>query len=122
MCWLNLTLICCYLLFWHEGQLRAELGATEAALSLFERAKLPPEEDDHIRIPWNIYVEATMAFVQRNRPALSAARKRSANVPQSFFAGKKGPPNLDVVDGLLECFEREYAEAYSKGKTIRSRK
>ncbi|MEM1246425.1 MAG: hypothetical protein AAGK22_08635 [Acidobacteriota bacterium] len=22
------------------------------------------------------------------------------------------PPNLDVVDGLLRCFDRPYAEAY----------
>ncbi|MEV8693194.1 hypothetical protein AB0014_25850, partial [Klebsiella pneumoniae] len=39
------------ILFWHEGQLRALLGQTDAAVALFDAAREPPANDE---IGWNI--------------------------------------------------------------------
>jgi hypothetical protein len=102
------------ILYWHEGQLRAQLGGTEAAIALFEQSRYPPANDEY---GWNHYVDATIAFLRQNRPALEAARGRlaKAKIPDfpADWSGSRGPMNLDVVDGLLRCFGRSYKEAYS---------
>jgi hypothetical protein len=99
-----------YLLYWHEGQTRAFMGENQQARGLFEQSRVP-----HIPVfkAWNIYVDATVAFLDRDRDALLNARTRLAELPPE--AGKPGskPMNLDVVDGLVRCFDRSYADAYS---------
>ncbi len=101
------------ILYWHEGQLRAELGETEAAIALFERSRREPADDEY---GWNHYVDATIAFLRQDRSALEAARGRlaKAKVPDfpADWRGSRGPMNLDVVDGLLSCFGRSYKDAY----------
>jgi hypothetical protein len=67
-------------------------------------------------------VDATIAFLRGDRPALLAARTALAALPRpADFAPRdvqgrpvamNWPPNLNVVDGLLACFGRPYAEAY----------
>ena len=84
------------------------------------------------RAGWNAYVDATIAFLQRDRAALVRARARLAAVPvppdQAMPELVKGvlhiqlsngdimklrwPPNIDVVDGLLACYDQPYAQAY----------
>jgi hypothetical protein len=109
---------------WHEGQMRAYAGETEAAIALFDRARSDSPE-------WNLYVDATIAFLEGDRAALEAARAELATyvpspeviaarrqflednpqiqVPDGFV---EQPQNLNVVDNLLACFGRSYAEAY----------
>ncbi|MGQ0559359.1 MAG: hypothetical protein ACT4OE_07215 [Sphingosinicella sp.] len=103
-------------LYWHEGQLRAGLGQNEEAIRLFDRARHPTDEDG-----WNAYVDATTAFLRGDREGLVAARARLASLPPPpdfrSWRSADGPPprwplNLDVVDGLVRCFGRPYAEAY----------
>ena len=106
------------ILFWHEGQLRAEGGQTAAAISLFNRARAT--EPGHA--DWEYYVDGTIAFLKRDRQALQSARDKLAAIPRpanfnpTDGDGKpiaiKWPPNLDVLNGLLNCFDRSYAEAY----------
>lgn len=115
------------LLLWHEGQMRAIAGQPGQAIAVMERARSPrPEQAD-----WNLYVDATIAFLRRDRAALEAARTRLAAVPPPVgknvppvvdgfmevemdgrMTKMRWPPNIDVVDGLVNCFDKPYTEAY----------
>lgn len=110
------------MLWWHEGQMRAAAGQTRQAIPLFAAARARPNEWN-IDSGWNHYLDATVAFLKRDLPALLQARSILASLPapsdqtnaspaaktQARPAG--WPPNLDVVDGLLRCFDKSYAEA-----------
>ncbi|MEA3047820.1 MAG: hypothetical protein QOJ53_2152 [Sphingomonadales bacterium] len=105
------------ILYWHEAQLRAALGETEVAIVLMERSRRRGDENG-----WNAYVDASIAFLRGDRPALTAARARLAGLPrpadfeeQTLPSGyrTRWPPNLDVVDGLIRCFGRPYRNAYA---------
>ena len=110
--WLRSTI-----LYWHEGQLRALAGSTDEAIRLFEKSH---KADD--AFGWNLYVDASIAFLKRDKPALLAAREALARLPrpedfdprdaQGKVVDIPWPPNLSVVDGLIACFDREYKEAY----------
>jgi len=110
-------------LVWHEGQLRAELGQTAEAIRLFRRARRPDVVLGQSQVIWNAYVDATIAFLESDRAALLGARARLAATPTPTIMGRQSDgslraskparqPNLDVVDGLIACFGRPYAEAY----------
>jgi len=74
---------------------------------------------EEIGVTWNLYVDATTAFVQRDREALLLSRHKLATAPARYWSGLKAPSNLDVVDGLVRCFERTYADAYRMCRTSR---
>jgi hypothetical protein len=105
-----------FLLYWHEGQARAIDGDYAAAVPLFEKSY---KQND--AFGWNLYVDATMAFIRRDRTALGKAYLALANLPlpANVQLDQNGnppadswPPNLDVVEDLLACFDRQYKEAY----------
>lgn len=110
---------------WHEGQMRANAGDDARARPLFMQAR-------HIgdQFGWNDYVDATIAFIDRDRHALLAARTRLAATPRpethAWFdpdghpipgpvlaPGQAWPDNLPVVDALVRCFKRSYKAAYA---------
>jgi hypothetical protein len=104
------------ILYWHEGQLRANIGQYPEAIRLMAQSR--KAED---RFGWNPYVDATIAFLRGDRAALVAARATLAGLPRP--AGFRDdvlangfhitwPQNLAVVDGLVRCFGRPYREAY----------
>lgn len=105
------------ILYWHEGQLRALAGSTDEAIRLFEKSR--KTFDIH---GWNLYVDASIAFLKRDKPALLAAREALARLPrpedfdprdaQGKLVSVSWPLNLRVVDGLITCFDRGYKEAY----------
>jgi len=118
-------------LAWHEGQLRASANQYDQAVPLLERARQPADQDI---AGWNFYVDATIAFLQHDRSKLLDARGRLAAVAFPENSGmpplKDGiiemptqpgqptikmrwPLNIDVVDGLIACFDRPYSEAYA---------
>jgi len=110
------------ILYWHEAQLRANLGETEAAIALMERARKPEDA------AWNFYVDASIAFLRGDRAALARAREGLAGVPapegfreQVLPNGYRvrWPMNLDVVDGLVRCFGRPYRDAYGSNECRR---
>lgn len=105
------------LLYWHEGQLRAEVGDYRSAIALMEKSREQPERD---RFGWNAYVDATIAFLRNDQRATAEARDRLASLPKpDMFDGRRSwPPNLDVVDGLIKCFGQAYKVAY--GSTCRA--
>lgn len=118
------------ILYWHEAQLRAFAGQTQAAIGLMEKSRQPAGRDQG---GWNAYVDASIAFLRRDRPALAQARQDLAAVPFPTDQGlpplKNGivdmpmeggktmkmrwPPNIDVVDGFVKCFDKPYEAAYA---------
>jgi hypothetical protein len=106
-------------LFWHEAQLRATYGDSAVAIILMQKARKPGDDI----FGWNAYVDATISFLEGDRQGLLAARARLAQTPEPAkrnCVDTKGqkiscgawPANLDVVDGLIACFGKPYAEAY----------
>ena len=59
------------ILYWHEGQLRAELGENESAIFLFEKTRRP---SDLNRIGWNFYLDASIAFLKKDKEKLLKSR------------------------------------------------
>lgn len=118
------------LLYWHEAQVRAFAGQTEAAIDLMKKSRSPAQADAG---GWDAYVDASIAFLRRDRPALDKARQELAAVPFPTDKGlpplKNGivempmedgktmkmrwPPNIDVVDGFVNCFDKPYEQAYA---------
>lgn len=106
-----------YWLYWHEGQLRATLGETEEAIGLFQQSRDP--KDTPYAHAWNLYVDATIAFLQQDEPALLDARESLAQLPRPPDYFQQGGPlswpmNLSVVDMLVACFGQPYEEAYGR--------
>lgn len=110
------------ILFFHEAQLRAMAGQTEQALRLFAQTRKPTSEKD--QIGWNHYVAATMAFLRKDKGALLEAKAALVKTPRPDGYNPVDvngnpidlvwPPNLNVVDGFLECFDQNYDRAYNK--------
>lgn len=119
------------LLYWHEAQVRALAGQYKEAIALMEHARMPAGAD---KAGWNPYVDATIAFLRKDRTALEQARVRLAAVPPppkgtdippiidgymevKFADGTtrkiRWPPNIDVVEGLQNCFDMSYVDAYA---------
>ena len=109
---------------WHAGQMLAMSEETEQAIAYFDGARFGSAE-------WNLYVDATIAFLQRDRAAAEAARAELATLRPSaeqiaarrqFLADNPDitmpegfvdqPQNLGVVDRLLTCWDASYAAAY----------
>ena len=117
------------MIIWHEAQMRAELGHKAQAIALMERSRKPANPADPGY--WNVYVDGMLAYMRQDRSGLEQARARLVAIPTPAGMGaevKNGryqftteggqqvdvawPPNLDVLDGLLRCFDKPYAEAY----------
>lgn len=92
-----------FLLFWHEGQIRAFEGQTQRAIDLF-RKSIKPESNN--RFGWNEYALASIAFLEKDLDELKT--QRALLEPKDY--GIK--INLGVVDGLIACFGKSYEEAY----------
>lgn len=107
------------ILFWHEGQLRAELGENERAAFLFEKTREPDESD---KTGWNHYVDASIAFLKKDKEMLLKSRDLLSKVPKPEglrMVDGNGepveiawPPNLHIVDSFIRCFDKSYSEAY----------
>jgi hypothetical protein len=119
--WKTLTLPQVHVLYWHEGQVLALLN-DQSAIS-FLLAGVDPENDE---IDFSDYAIGTVAFLQKDLPALKSARNRLASKPipawytqaRTLAIGKQQafpswPLNLDVLDGFINCFGWSYDDAYS---------
>lgn len=108
-------------IIWHEAQLRASAGQTDEAIALMLRTR---DSDGPAIRP---YTDATIAFLRHDRAALMASRDELLAMPEpDYFRDAAArfaksypdqpplvwPLNRDVVDGLIACFDRPYAEAY----------
>ena len=114
------------ILYWHEGQLRAEIGQTEQAIALFKLTYKSPEWDRDFG--WNHYVDGSIAFLSRDRERLARAIERLKEVPAPdnlTFNRPDGssftmawPPNLNVLEAFDRCWDRPYAEAYAMRECV----
>jgi hypothetical protein len=84
----------------HIGQTLAFGGYDAEALPHFEiaRADGAPEE-------WNAYVDATVAFLKKDRPRLEEARRRYVS------AADHQDIRVKLIDGFLQCLDKPYAAA-----------
>lgn len=109
------------ILYWHEGQLRATVGDNAEAIALFQMSRSESGVDS---FGWNHYVAATVAFLQKDKDTLMEARELLSRVekPQNMRPSVdtngnpiefSWPPNLDVVDRFITCFDEPYEVAYS---------
>jgi hypothetical protein len=99
----------------HAGQLYAFADKKEKALTRFKSA-LYRQEPAGSPIRWNAYVQATIAFLERDRKKLTKFREEIAQGPKVQGV----VPNLDVVDRLIEHFDEPYSVAYT-GKPRKSK-
>lgn len=99
----------------HAGQLYAFADKKDQALARFKTALFPKEPADS-PIRWNAYVQATIAFLERDRKKLADLREEIAKGPKLQGI----VPNLDVVDRLIEYFDEPYPVAY-RGKPRKSK-
>ncbi len=109
------------ILYWHEGQLRADLGQNAAAIALFERSRKTVEEDRGMG--WNLYVDGSIAFLRRDRAAFDRAHAALSVLPKPDGFDPRGPDgkpiairwpmNLNVLDGFARCWDKPYKEAYT---------
>ena len=108
-------------LIWHEGQLRAAAGQTDAAIALMLQGR--DAESEAVQP----YVDASVAFLRQDRPALEAAYARLMALPVPDYFTRAAaryaatypdlpplswPLNRDKVEGFIACFDRPYREAY----------
>ena len=115
------------ILFWHEGQLRANAGQTAAAIALFDRSRKTAAED--AGFGWNLYVDGSIAFLRRDRAGFDMARATLAVLPRPAGFDPRGPDgkpvtvrwpmNLNVLDGFRRCWNRPYKEAYTCATPMR---
>lgn len=122
---------------WHVGQMYASAGLAEEAVPWMRRSFRP---DDEARLLWRLYAEGTIAFLERDREALQVARDRLAaqTVSEEEKAARRQfladnprismppgfvdePQNLNVLDGLLACFDETYERAYGRSCQERAR-
>lgn len=109
--------------YWHEGQLRAELGQKDRAVRLLLAGVNPNVSSDG----FEHYAIGTVAFLNDDMEGLLAARARLAEVKEPanwaeisdsfkkrFGAEMTWPINLNVLDGFIACFGRPYKEAYGR--------
>ena len=117
------------ILNWHEGQVRAEAGDYTRAIPLLMKGVNDQGEDQLFNRAFIEYALGTVAFLEHDKPALLSARARLAAIPKptdwgdgtrtAVVNGKtvsfksNWPANLNVLDGLIVCFDKSYAEAYS---------
>ncbi len=108
-------------LYWHEGQMRAEIGESANAVELFKKAIKTPEEE--AGFGWNLYVEGSVAFLNRDKLALQEARDALAVLPKPEGLGRmvdldgnpveiEWPMNLNVLDAFIQCWDETYSNAY----------
>ena len=88
-------------LHWHLGQIHGFNGETEAAISEMEQAYAGGP------IYWKCYVDGSIAFLKRDKPALEKAMQTLREQDNQM--------NLDVLERLFQYFDKSYPEAYMGG-------
>jgi hypothetical protein len=99
------------LLYWHEAQIRASIGESDAAIALMKESRQPGSDD---RYGWNLYIDATIAFLRKDKDGFIEARRRLDQLkkPDNLSADAEWPPNASAVAGLWNCFDKPYKLAY----------
>lgn len=89
---------------WHLGQLYGMNDDYESAIEQFEQCLSYNPEDDVYKAAWNYYVNATIAFMKRDRNLFNAYFDSLQNHNETM--------NIHVLIRLKENFDKSYREAY----------
>jgi hypothetical protein len=104
-------------LYWHVGQLEALAGHVDRAIPFLLAGARPDQRG--METGFADYALGTVAFLLGDLQGLQAARARLKQTPiPSWYATEAAqvgpwPQNLSVLDLLIKCFGRPYAEAYA---------
>ena len=105
------------ILRFHAGQILSFGGREQDALVYF-RQSYEAEDTAGTMVDWNAYVDATIAFIEKDRPAVEAALARIMQQapPEGQFLEIFGPKPVNswVVKGFLDCFDKPYGQAYGE--------
>lgn len=93
---------------WHIAQMRAEAGATEAAVAAARRSLVSEAEARANAFKWNDYVLAVIAFLREDRAAFDRHR---AVLAAAADAHAGNAMNLRFLDRLAAGFGGSYAAA-----------
>lgn len=104
-----------YVLPFHAGQMLAMAGDYGDSIRYLKRSYSDRESK---LIDWNAFVDAHIAFIEKDAEKLARMRERIDQQPEmrsgpgvpEWAVGRK--INLDVVDGFLACFDEPFAIAY----------
>lgn len=109
------------ILRFHAGQMFAFAEDYPHAIERIEQCYWPRElieslaaDDPEISRAlhgWNVYVDATLSFLRRDKESLQTYRDELAALVSDGIPGTD--TNLRVVDRLLARFEASYADAYN---------
>ena len=97
------------ILFFHGGQAYANVDKSlnAIAVSHFQKSKDPNESTEQ-ELKWNAYVEATIAFLNKDKPFLLIKRNEVAVSKNEY-----NMRNLAIVDRFIKCFDQSYFDAYN---------
>ena len=118
-------------LIWHTGQVLASTGQYEDAIHYFKQTY--NTEANHAE--WNLYVDGTIAFLNKDKPRLIMLRDKLAVMPVSekLKAARRkflkdnpnvtmpddfvdAHQNLSVMNDFITCFDKPYNIDYGKCK------
>lgn len=104
-----------HILPFHAGQMFALSGQYRKAITYMKKA-YTSKSSEHV--DWNAFVDANIAFLEKDMETLIDMRERislqppmpdSPGIP-GWAVGKR--MNLDVVNGFIQCFVKTYEVAY----------
>jgi hypothetical protein len=93
---------------WHLAQMHALAGNTASALAAAQLSFSPVQEQMHPDFDWNSYVNATIAFLKKDRAGFD---KHRATLKMAAAKNPANAPNDEALDRLSRCFDKPYAEA-----------
>jgi len=99
------------LLYWHEGQINAEIGNRKGAIDLM-KLSIQPDPD---LFGWNKYVRASIAYLRKDKVNFLRERRALQRLPKpsDWPRDEEWPQNMNIVENLNRCFNYEYKIAYS---------
>ena len=97
------------ILRWHLAQMYAFSGDASKAIQAATASLNPDEARQFPEFHWNDYVNATIAFLQRDRPSFDAAKEK---LRKATKIDPINQPNLSILEKLEACFQKPYKDAY----------
>ncbi len=105
-------------LYFHAGQIYAEVGDYKTAIERFQLSKHQP--NSWVEKGWNAYVDATIAFLKNDRDTLLSAQQILEKYKNAQLKDTKGKffyphrVNVRIVEQLLQGLRLEltYSQAY----------
>lgn len=95
-------------LIWHMAQGLALVGEERQAAQLMVGTRVPKGNNENL--DWNSYLQASWAFLVKNRPAFDAAAAQLASSPRAPDSN-----NSRFVAALGRCWAKPYRIAYDPG-------